>query len=208
MAREIGLQSRLVTGFYVRPSAIDLAAGHTNVLPEDVHVWAEIRLNDGRWFEIEPTPGYRKPIYTPSTWLVAKQFAAAKWPHAIGLLAIAGLFFVTRIFWIELGLSVLYPVASILWPRRRISLAMRVLQTRAKYAGCPRAAGRPQRDWLLAITAMNESLHETAARFCDAADRAAFAGDESQTHENTVSKELMMKLKIRDLRQLTNEVGA
>ena len=55
MAREIGLQSRLVTGFYVRPSAIEIAAGHTNVLPDDVHVWTEIRLDDGRWFEIEPT---------------------------------------------------------------------------------------------------------------------------------------------------------
>lgn len=208
MAREIGLQSRLVTGFYVRPSAIDIAAGHTNVLPEDVHVWAEIQLDNGRWFEIEPTPGYRQPIYTPSTWLVAKQFAAEKWPHAIGLLAVASLLFVTRLFWIELGLSLLYPIGAIVWPRGRMSLAMRVLQTRAKYAGCPRVAGRPQRDWLLAITAMNDSLHETAGRFCDAADRAAFAGDDHRFHEYTVSKELMMKLKIRVLRQLTTEANA
>ncbi len=208
MARTIGLQSRLVTGFYVRPSSIDIAAGHTNVLPEDVHVWAEIRLDDGRWFEIEPTPGYQEPLYTPSAWLVAKQFAAAKWPHALGLLVFAGLLFATRLFWIELGLSAAYPVGSIVWPSGRMSLAMRVLQMRAKYAGCPRVAGRPQRDWLLAITATQDQLQETARRFCDAADRAAFAIDNNRFDDHTVSKELIMKLKIRVLRQMTTKATA
>ncbi|TWT50922.1 Transglutaminase-like superfamily protein [Rubripirellula amarantea] len=208
MAREIGLRSRLVTGFYVRPSAVDIAAGHTNVLPEDVHIWVEIQLDDGRWFEIEPTPGYREPIYTPSTWLVAKQFAAAKWPHAVGLFAAAGLVFATRLFWIEIGLSILYFAGAIVWPRGRMSLAMRVLQARAKYAGCPRVAGRPQRDWLLAITSAHDQLQHSARRFCDAADRAAFALDQERFHEHAVSKELMMKLKIRVLRQLTMKVTA
>ncbi|MCO8123091.1 transglutaminase-like domain-containing protein [Stieleria sp. TO1_6] len=207
MAREIGLQSRLVTGFYVRPSAIDVAAGHTNILPADVHVWTEIRLNDGRWFEIEPTPGYREPIYTPSTWLVAKQFAAANWPQAIGMTVIAGLLFLTRLFWIELGLTLFYPIGSLVWPRGRLTLAMHVLQTRAKVAGCPRQAGRPQRDWLLALTATQESLRETAGRFCDAADRAAFAGNHDVPHDHNLSKELLMNLKIRILRQLATETS-
>ncbi len=207
MARQIGLQSRLVTGFYVRPSAIDIAAGHTNVLPNDVHVWAEIRLDDGRWFEIEPTPGYRQPLYAPSTWLLTKQFAAAKWPHLIGLIAVGGLVFLTRMFWIDLGLSLAYPIGSIFWPRRRMGLAMRVLQTRAKVAGCPRQVGRPQRDWLLAITATNQPLHETAGRFCDAADRAAFAGTAVNFSDHTVSKELLMNLNIRTIRQLVAETS-
>ena len=208
MAREIGLQSRLVTGFYVRPSAIDIPNRPTDVSPEDVHVWAEIQLDDGRWFEIEPTPGYREPVYTPSTWLVARQFAAARWPHALGLFAIVGLLSATRLFWIDMGLSVLYPVGAMVWPRGRLSLVMGVLQTRAKYAGCPRVAGRPQRDWLMAITSTHNQLHTSARRFCDAADRAAFAGEEPRFHEHTVSKELMMKLKIRVLRELTKEATA
>jgi len=205
LAREIGLQSRLVTGFYVRPSAIEIAAGHTNVLPDDGHVWVEIQLDGGRWFEIEPTPGYRQPIYTPSTWLLAKQFASAHWPHAIGLIAIAGVLFTTRLFWIELGLSVLYPVGVILWPRRRMTLAMRVLQMRAKLAGCPRAAGRPQRDWLLSLTATHDPLRESARRFCDAADQAAFAGSGIVFHDPTLTKELLVNLKIKTLRQLAAE---
>ncbi len=205
MARELGLQSRLVTGFYVRPSSVDIAAGHTNVLPDDVHVWAEIQLSDGRWFEIEPTPGYRQPIYTPSTWLVVKRFAAAHWIHAIGILTIGLLLFLTRIFWIELGLKCLFPISAMLWPRRRMELAMHVIQTRAKLAGCPRVAGRPQRDWLLALTATHGTVRESVRQFCDAADRAAFADSKRMSIENTFEKELLMHLTIKTLRRAYEE---
>ncbi|WP_246114327.1 transglutaminase-like domain-containing protein [Rubripirellula tenax] len=208
LARQIGLQSRLVTGFYVRPSAFDVSAGHTNVLPDDVHVWTEVRLDDGRWFEIEPTPGYRQPIYTPSVWLVAAQLTAAYWPHAIAWILAAGLLFATRLFWIELGLVVVYPIGAIVWPKKRTALAMRVLQTRARVAGCPRIAGRPQRDWLLAITATHQQLRDAARQFCDAADRAAFAGTSSSSFEHNASKELLMNLKIRVFRQLCKEESA
>lgn len=205
MAREIGLRSRLVTGFYVRPFAVDVAAGHTNVLPQDVHAWVEIRLDDGRWFEIEPTPGYRQPIYAPSTWLMVKQFAAARWPHAIALMVLAAGLWMTRLFWIEIGLSVLYPIGALLWPSRQVMLAMGVLQTKAKLAGCPRVAGVPQRDWLLSLTTSNEALADSTVRFCDAADRAAFAGQSGVLNLGQSAKELLMNLNIKTFRQLAAE---
>lgn len=206
MARHVGLQSRLVTGFYVRPSAVDVGAGHTNVVPEDVHVWAEIMLNDGRWFEIEPTPGYQPPVYTPSIWLVARRAAVSYWPHTIATMVTGWLIFATRLFWIEIGLSVLYPIGAIVWPRRRMTLAMRVIQTRAKLAGCPRAVGRPQRDWLLSLTATEEKLRESVRRFCDAADRAAFADSDNAFDDQSLSKEILMQLRIKTIRQLAAEV--
>jgi protein-glutamine gamma-glutamyltransferase len=202
MMREIGLQSRLVTGFYVRPSAIDIAAGHTNVLPNDVHVWAEVYLGDGRWFEIEPTPGYRQPIYTPSMWLVSKRFALAHWPHAIAIGLIALCLYLTRLFWAELGLNIGYRIAAAICPGKRLSLAMRVLQTRAKLAGFPRVAGRPQRDWLLSLTASHEAIRETARRFCDAADRATFGGTKNSSENRNLENELLTHLKIRTFRHL------
>ncbi len=205
MASEIGLQARLVTGFYVRPSAIDIAAGHTNVLPEDVHVWAEVKLEDGRWFEIEPTPGFQEPSYQPSTWLVAKRLAANYWPHAVGCFGIGMMLFLSRLFWIELSLSVLYPVAAIVWPRSRLGLAMKVLQTRARLAGCPRAPGCPQRDWLLSLTQRNLTIGETARRFCDEADRMTFAGVENTSASQDLVKELLMTLKIKTLRRIKAE---
>ena len=70
MARELGFPSRLVTGF---ARSFDLATD-MRVLPQDVHVWAEIRLEDGRWFEVEATPSYAQPQYQPSLWLRAKKF--------------------------------------------------------------------------------------------------------------------------------------
>lgn len=206
IARQVGLKSRLVTGFYVRPSAVDIGAGHTNVVPEDVHVWAEIMLRDGRWFEIEPTPGYQPPVYTPSIWLVARRATVSYWPHAIATMVAAWLFFTTRLFWFEIGLSVLYPIGAIVWPRRRMTLAMRVIQTRAKLAGCPRAVGRPQRDWLLSLTDTEEKLRESVRRFCDAADRAAFAGSDNAFDDQSLSKELLMQLRIKTIRQLAAEV--
>ena len=105
-AREIGFQSRIVTGFYVRPNSFDIAAGHANVMPKDVHVWTEIQLDDGRWFEIEPTPGYREPVYTPSTWLVAKRFATAYWMHGLVIVGVFILLFFTRLVWIEWLLAI------------------------------------------------------------------------------------------------------
>ncbi|MFG0290029.1 MAG: transglutaminase-like domain-containing protein [Rhodopirellula sp. JB044] len=205
MAREIGLSSRLVTGFYVRPTAIDVGAGHSNVLPEDVHVWPEIQLADGRWFEIEPTPTFREPIYHPSMWLVTKRFAAAYWIHGLVLFAVLAVLYVTRLTWIDLGLGVLYPVGSMVWPRGRMSLAMRILQTRAKLAGCPRRPGLPQRDWLLSLTSTHASLRESAARFCDAADRAAFSSLPGALHQPSLSNELLMNLNIKTIRRLASE---
>ncbi len=205
LARELGLQSRLVTGFYVRPAAIDVSAGHTNVLPQDVHVWAEIRLDDGRWFEIEPTPGYAQPNYRPSPWLMTKQFAAANWPIGVGLLLVAVALLVTRMVWIELGLGIFYRIGTALCPRHRIAIAMGVLQTRARLAGCPRSSGIPQRDWLLAMTQSHESVREPVRRFCDAADRAVFAESGHSFIDPSLVQEMLMRLKIKSLRQLTVE---
>ncbi|WP_404306998.1 transglutaminase-like domain-containing protein [Neorhodopirellula lusitana] len=204
MARQIGLKSRLATGFYVRPTAMDVAAKHSNVLPTDCHVWPEISLAPGRWFEIEPTPGYQPPVYTPSTWLVVKRFAIAHWPHACILVLVAGLMWATRLVWLEWLLATLYPLGSLVWPRGRLTLAMRVLQTRAKLAGCPRQPGRPQRDWLLALTQHSQN-RPLVQRFCNAADRVTFGNQPPNTDDLTVTKELLMHLKIKTFRQLSTE---
>lgn len=202
MARQVGCNSRLVTGFYVRPWSTNVAAGHANVLPTDVHTWAEVQLKDGRWFELEPSPGYREPVYKPSVWLMTKRFCGAYWIHGLGLLLMAGLIYRTRLFWIELGLSLLYPLGSLVWPSGRMSLAMRVLQTRGKLAGVPRAVGCPQRDWLLSLTATDDSVHQSASRFCDAADQAAFARQTAKLQDDELMKELLVKLKTKNIRRL------
>jgi len=174
LAREIGLESRLVTGFYVRPDAFEIAAGHASILPEDVHVWAEIKLDDNRWFEIEPTPGYREPVYTPSMWLVAKRFAAANWLFALAGFAVVAVMFLTRLIWIEWILVGMWAMTRFMRPKSQLTIAMRIIETRARLTGRRRPVGKPQRDWMESLAASNDELSRGVARFCDVADLAIF----------------------------------
>ncbi|MEZ6089996.1 MAG: transglutaminase-like domain-containing protein [Pirellulaceae bacterium] len=169
MARQIGLSSRLVTGFYVRPDAFDLSAGHASVLPQDVHVWAEIRLNDGRWFEIEPTPGYMQPHYQPSWSLAARRFAVATWPlMSVGMLTLLVAWF-TRRLWIDCLLTAVWSLGRWLRPRRRIRLAIGIIEARARLAGHRRPTGKSQRAWLEQLTRTNAKIATAARNFSDAA---------------------------------------
>ena len=174
MAREMGLQSRLVTGFYVRPGAFDLGAGHASVLPGDVHVWTEVKLGDDGWFEIEPSPGYRQPKYEPSLWLLGRQFATAYWPMLAGLVAVAAVGYLGRRVWIDWLLSLIWSLSRWLRPRRKFSLGMRIIEARAKLAGNRRPPGRPQRMWMEDLTRGDTAIRHAACQFCDSADALFF----------------------------------
>ncbi|MEM9587214.1 MAG: transglutaminase-like domain-containing protein [Planctomycetota bacterium] len=177
MARQIGLQSRIVTGFYVRPDSVDITAGHSDVLPDDVHVWTEIKLADGRWFEIEPTPGYREPRYTPSLWLSTKRFAIAYWLHGLLAITVAALAYLTRVIWIEWLMSGGWALSRCVKPRRQLAIAMKIVETRARLVGSARPKGQPQRDWLESLVTRDLHLQDHVRRFCDTADGVVFGGN-------------------------------
>ena len=141
MGRSIGLKTRLVSGFYVRPGALDVGLGQASIVPEDVHVWAEVQLSDGRWIEIEPTPGYSQPVFKPSSWLLAKRFAVAHWPHALSVAVIGASIFLTRVFWFELLVRLAWLMGGLLPERRRVRVLLSILQCRARLAGKPRRTG-------------------------------------------------------------------
>jgi len=203
MARQIGLSSRLVTGFYVRPDSHDMAAGHASVLPHDVHVWAEVRLRDGRWFEIEPTPGFAPPHYRPSWRLLARRFAAAYWPMMVGgTLALASVY-LSRRFWIDWLLTVIWNLARWLRPRQRTRLAIRIIEMRARLAGQRRPAGKSQRAWLEQLTRADARIAAAARRFSDAADVLFFGhGKEPSNRDAAVLVDL---LRVRRIHALTKE---
>ena len=203
MVRRIGLSSRLVTGFYVRPDSFDLAAGHASVFPQDVHVWTEVRLADGRWFEIEPTPGYRQPSYQPSWHLLARRFAVANWASIIvGTVALAGLF-LTRVVWIDWLLTLLWNVTSWLRPRQRVGLAIRIIEIRASLAGYRRPVGKSQRAWLEQLTATDAKLAAAVRRFADAADAIFFGAGDAQ--HRRFATELVGLLQVRTITHLISE---
>jgi transglutaminase-like putative cysteine protease len=213
VARQIGLQSRLVTGLYVSPSGLDLAAGHHNVMPRDAHVWVEIKLADGRWVEIEPTPGFKPPDYRPSLWLRTQRVAALYWPwFAVACIGFAVVYF-TRLLWIDWLLSACWQCSSLLKPRRRVVLAVWIIEQRAQLLGRARPLGSPPREWLvkevLAAPAVDHQLQRLAESFCDLADQLFFGNPENTGHlnssqSNTIDR-LVHALRIRTLRQLLSE---
>ncbi len=74
--RTLGYSARLVSGFHVQPSRFDRRAGHTPVLADDVHVWAEVNAGNNCWIPLEPTPGYDL-LPPPPTYI--EQLQAAFW---------------------------------------------------------------------------------------------------------------------------------
>lgn len=182
MAREIGLKARLVTGFYVRPAAFEMAAGHSNVLSSDVHVWVEIAMEDGRWFEIEPTPGFRPPYYKPSLLLTTKRFAAAHWPHAVALVFMIVFVVVTRLIWTEWLVAIIWRLSAPLGARRRMELAMQIFEFRVRMLRHSRPETLPARQWLLEnlFTHVDKELFQRAESFCDVADQLCFGRPEQR----------------------------
>lgn len=74
LLRSLDYPARFVTGFYASPARYDARSGHTAVLSEDIHCWAELRLGDGVWISLEPTPGY--DLLRPPLTLTEQVFAA------------------------------------------------------------------------------------------------------------------------------------
>lgn len=203
MARQIGMPTRLVTGFYVRPDAFDISAGHASVLPQDVHVWTEVQLADGRWFEIEPTPGFQPPHYRPSWRLAAQQFAATYWIAFVGVALAMLIGYVSRSLWGDWLLTVVWAFGRWLRPRHRIRLAIGIIETRARLAGKRRPVGRSQRAWLEQLTRTEPTIAHATAKFFDAADVLFFGhGNEPTDHDATGLVDL---LRVRTITALSKE---
>ena len=168
-ARHLGFDSRLVVGLYVRPDSVDASAGHAAVAPSDVHAWAEYSSGDGRWYELEPSPGYRPPAYRVGWRLWATRWLRTN-ARVIGVVGGTAVFlFLARVWWIDALLTLLWRAGRWLPDRPRVRLAMTVLAIRGRLAGWRRPAGVTRRAWWTGRPG-GESLR----RFFDAADALCF----------------------------------
>ena len=203
MAQKLGLPSRLVTGFYVRPDAYEITAGHSCVQAEDVHVWAEVQLDDGRWFEIEPTPGYIPPHYKPSWGLLARKFAVAHWPLMLGSTLSIFLVYLTRRIWVDLLLSTAWYLSGFLKPRQRTRLAVGIIEARARVAGTVRPVGQSQRAWLEDLVRPDSNVAVVAKRFTDSADSLFFGNSNELAHQDSL--QLVSLLRVRTIISLKHK---
>lgn len=159
LLRALDYPTRLVSGFYAAPDRYDPRTRHTPVTSEDVHVWAEVRLPNGTWVAIEPTPGYE--LMAPSlSWSGrVRTVIASAWKWARSHAAVLGLALGGLVALIRLRRDVADAIATLAWrarlsadPRHCAIEALRLVERRSRWAGRPRPSGRTPRRWYEAIS--------------------------------------------------------
>jgi len=188
MLQRLGLQSRLVTGFYAPRQTSAWGAGQIDIVATDAHVWAEVLIGPDVWVPIEPTPGYELPSFYRS---LSTRFAAAAWA-AFPILAsivflLCGLW-ITRRFWGEWSCRLVWKLSRPLSARRRVALLVRLLDVRGRFAGEARPAGVTPRNWVNSTTAVLpgpniSDLSSAANRFFDVADSAFYGSMATLPHQ-------------------------
>jgi len=156
LLRDLGYRTRVVSGFYARGENYDPRSRQTAVYAEDVHFWPEIRLADGTWLPIEPTPGF-EVLYLESTWLDAAAWMAARiggwaWNQRwllLGLILFSALLWRVRRVILAHGADLIWQVAAPRDPRARILAALRLLEFHSWLHGRPRPRGMPPSRWYL-----------------------------------------------------------
>lgn len=154
LLRELGYDTRLVTGFYARPDRFNRRTRQTAVLAEDIHVWVEVHAGGNTWIPIEPTPGYESPAenLTWQQWARSLATQLADWclGHFMSLIALTigfTAFVRTRPVWLDLlgrGVCGLLGRQS---TAARLRWTIRLLEWRAWLAGCRRPSQQTVIAW-------------------------------------------------------------
>ncbi|HEV3340836.1 MAG TPA: transglutaminase-like domain-containing protein [Pirellulales bacterium] len=183
LLHSLGYESRIATGFYVRPDRFDWRAQNTPVVQDDVHAWAEVRLLGGVWTTIEPTPGYALPA-PPWNWkkaLRATLAGALESCRRHSLLLVAATVLAVATVRHRLLLADLSSTLAWRWSGRRgwddrVLATLRLLDGRSGRARLPRPAGQTPRRWYGRLAGMiAPELTDDLERVLCWADCAAYA---------------------------------
>jgi len=153
LLRSLDYPTRVVNGFYADPRKLDKTGRYAPVFAHDMHFWTEVRLRNGNWMIVEPTPGY--DILQPTPSLLERLVALAQ--------AVAG-----RIADHWCGIAVTCTGLVVLWVMRRqlgnaaatlcwrlgrgrdrvaVVRTLRLLEFRCHCAGAPRPAAMTLSRW-------------------------------------------------------------
>ena len=194
LLRELGYQTRLVTGFYADENRYDNRAAQTAVLAEDVHVWVEVSIGGRTWVPIEPTPGYQPPTeaLTWRQWAGNAMVACVAWVkrNAVNILcgvALAVLLFVTRRAWLDalaVGVCRLMGLRSV---RARLVWTIRLLEWRAWLMGRSRPRQSTVASWYGALSKTAPAdIRPALDEFLQWTDRLLYAPAGIDAAEHTV----------------------
>jgi protein-glutamine gamma-glutamyltransferase len=154
MIRDMGIPCRLCRGFLAKPERYSYRSRQTEVLPEDLHTWAEVFAH-GVWIPIEPTGAYPMPHEYRTwrqwaiqmAWSIRDTVIQHPWRTAAGLgLIAAAIFFRQRL--LEFAISLLS--ALMLWMpvKARIRWMLEALRWRMWLWGEPISNGATVERWL------------------------------------------------------------
>lgn len=211
MLRDLGYPSRLVAGFYADPTRYDRSRGQTPLTSRDAHFWAEVRLPDGAWVTLEPTPGYR--VAGPArSWAQRLGSAVRDWTrlHAVSIAGlVAGLLALWRFRWeaADAAITLGWWAGAGRSARHRVLETLRLLERRFGMAGRARPPGLTPLRWLnLHATAVPAVYRADLSQLAALANWAAYAPErKAETHWNQealsgICRRLGWKLTARRLR--------
>jgi hypothetical protein len=184
LLRSLGYPARVCLGYYASPDAYAPETAHTPVKSSDLHFWPEVRLQDGHWLVVEPTPGY--DVLGPSLPLSERimnalaAVAAYAWRHAVELsvlllaLVAAWIFRRELIDALAVRLWVWFPGRT--W-REQVRGAVAILERRGRWADKPRPARQTTLSWLREALSRASSTDTDVDRLTRMAEWAAYAPD-------------------------------
>jgi protein-glutamine gamma-glutamyltransferase len=185
LLRSLNYPMRICLGYYAAPDAYDPETAHTPVKASDLHFWPEVRLQDGQWLVVEPTPGYG--VLGPSLPLSERivnalaVFAAWAWGHSIELAILLAALVVAWVCRREL-IDTLAVRAWAWFPgrtwREQVRGAVAVLERRGRWAGKARPNQQTTRSWLRGALVEPSDDDADLDRLSRMAEWAAYAPDE------------------------------
>ena len=181
LIRKLGIPCRLCTGFFASPARYDARAGQTEVIPEDLHTWAEVYIH-GIWIPIEPTGSYPQPREhrswqqwaIQSAWFIRDTIRTN--PIACSLFACGmGLAFYFRrsiAFKATCLILVLIPLLS---ESTKLRMTLRLLRWREWLWSQHRAPRTTLQDWLSGkLKSLTRATNLDTATFIRSAQRLAY----------------------------------
>ncbi len=192
MLHALGYRVRLIGGFYAAPDRFDRRSGHTPVQRRDLHFWVEVRMVDGCWLTLDPTPGHHvliPDVPVPQRALTALgTFCREAVRSPGGLLLVTGTALAGAVLRRRL-LDALYTLEWQLASRRTPLLlplyTLALLDRRCRLAGRPRPRATTPARWYGTLTAPTAADGEAVRRAVEGAARTAFAPPQSLGHLQT-----------------------
>ena len=208
MLRSLGYSARLVAGFYADPNRYDQSIGQTPLNSRDVHFWTEVRLTNGPWVVVEPTPGYsvEGPARSWARQLIA---AAGAWMR-VHLVVLAAAAAAVPILW-RFRLAIADALITLAWwaragrsARSLVLETLRLVERRFGMAGRARPAGLTPLRWLNSQMSIIPPVYRAdVIRLTTLANWAAYAPNArgNSQDEKGVCRRIGLKLTTARLRR-------